>query len=256
MLTILTHVLNEELLLPFWLRHHRQMFDHGIVMDFGSTDRSVAIIKELCPTWEIIKPWSEQPGAMDYQFMRIEEKIQGWKTILTVPEFLVIADLKKHIESLPSDQEGFKTDGFVIVESPDERTKPLTEENILLQRTWGYQEPKLSIKLRQRLIHRRPNGKYKAGRHWTEDEFPVDKTVPLAWLGLGLPEIKKRKNQGIREHYPNGTPWLCHHRWSDEQIEHNWKQEQLLCYDIPARHPTYKERLDEIRQRDNQPSGS
>ena len=52
--TVLTHFYNEEYLLPWWLSHHKKIFDHGILIDYHSTDRSREIIKAICPTWEII----------------------------------------------------------------------------------------------------------------------------------------------------------------------------------------------------------
>ena len=41
---------NEEYLLPWWLMHHTKIFDHGILINRGSTDRSVEICKLLAPT--------------------------------------------------------------------------------------------------------------------------------------------------------------------------------------------------------------
>ena len=42
--TIITNIFNEEYLLPFWLDYHRRIFDHGIVIDYDSTDRSIEIV--------------------------------------------------------------------------------------------------------------------------------------------------------------------------------------------------------------------
>ena len=52
-LTVISHIFNEEYLLPFWLENHKNMFDHGIIIDYCSTDSSVEIIKKYCPTWEL-----------------------------------------------------------------------------------------------------------------------------------------------------------------------------------------------------------
>ena len=53
--TIISHFYNEEYLLPWWLNHHKDMFDHGIMIDYDSTDNSVEIIKSICPKWTIVK---------------------------------------------------------------------------------------------------------------------------------------------------------------------------------------------------------
>ncbi len=63
MKTVLCHFYNEEFLLPWWLKHHRKIFDHGIMLDYHSTDRSAAIIKELCPTWEVVTSRNDSFGA-------------------------------------------------------------------------------------------------------------------------------------------------------------------------------------------------
>ena len=55
MITVISHFFNEEYLLPFWLEHHSKIFDHGIMIDYCSTDRSVEIIRKFCPSWTIVK---------------------------------------------------------------------------------------------------------------------------------------------------------------------------------------------------------
>ena len=52
--TVVTHFFNEEYLLPWWLEHHKKYFDHGVMIDYNSTDSSVEIIKKICPTWTIV----------------------------------------------------------------------------------------------------------------------------------------------------------------------------------------------------------
>ena len=48
-LTIIGTFYNEEYLLPYWLKHHTRLFDHGILINWGSTDNSVEIIKRYAP---------------------------------------------------------------------------------------------------------------------------------------------------------------------------------------------------------------
>jgi hypothetical protein len=38
--TILTNIFNEEYLLPFWLNHHKNMFDKIISIDYHSTKKN------------------------------------------------------------------------------------------------------------------------------------------------------------------------------------------------------------------------
>ena len=52
---LITHFYNEEFLLPYWIRHHASMFDHAVLIDYGSTDNSRQIIQDLAPsTWSVI----------------------------------------------------------------------------------------------------------------------------------------------------------------------------------------------------------
>ena len=55
MRTVICHFFNEAYLLPWWLPHHIPMFDHGIMIDHGSTDESVEIVQRLAPHWRIVR---------------------------------------------------------------------------------------------------------------------------------------------------------------------------------------------------------
>lgn len=89
--TIISHIYNEEYLLPWWLEHHKKIFDHGVIIDYRSTDNSVDIIKKICPTWDIITTRNKnfQAAAVDIEVMYIERQIEGWKTCLNTTEFLI-----------------------------------------------------------------------------------------------------------------------------------------------------------------------
>jgi hypothetical protein len=89
--TIITHFYNEEYLLPWWLNHHKKYFDHGVLINYASTDKSVEIIKELCPTWEIVESKNKDFGAsdVDREVLDIEANIDGWKICLNTTEFLI-----------------------------------------------------------------------------------------------------------------------------------------------------------------------
>jgi hypothetical protein len=88
---VLTNVYNEEYLLPFWLEHHKRIFDHGIIIDYRSTDNSMDIVRRICPTWTIITTRNSHFDAklIDEEFMDIERSIEGYKIILNTTEFLI-----------------------------------------------------------------------------------------------------------------------------------------------------------------------
>jgi len=89
--TLLCHFYNEEYMLPWFLNHHKQIFDHGIMIDYHSTDRSREIIQELCPTWDIVTSRNPnfQADTIDTEVNDIEAGIEGWKICLNVTEQLI-----------------------------------------------------------------------------------------------------------------------------------------------------------------------
>ena len=97
--TLLTNVFNEEYLLPFWLHHHKNMFDEIIIIDYNSTDKSMDICKSICPDCIIIKTRNEYFDAekIDEEFMSIENQIEGIKIVLNTTEFLICEKSIKNI---------------------------------------------------------------------------------------------------------------------------------------------------------------
>jgi hypothetical protein len=91
MKTIITHFYNEEYLLPLWLEHHKKYFDFGVLIDYGSTDRSVEICKEICPHWQVLPSKNQYFDAKecDVEVEFYERQLSGWRIALTVTEFLV-----------------------------------------------------------------------------------------------------------------------------------------------------------------------
>lgn len=91
MSTVITHIYNEEFLLPYWINHHKELFNHGIVVDFSSTDNSISIIREMAPDWRIIQsPFSEfDAQKLDLLIQNIEKDVIGPRMVLTLTEFFI-----------------------------------------------------------------------------------------------------------------------------------------------------------------------
>lgn len=89
--TLISHFYNEAYLLPWWLKHHKEYFDHGIMIDYHSTDNSRKIIERICPNWEIITTRNKKFEAVsvDAEVMDIESSVESWKITLNTTEFLV-----------------------------------------------------------------------------------------------------------------------------------------------------------------------
>lgn len=95
-LTIISHIYNEEYLLPFWLEYHSSIFENGIIIDYCSTDNSINIINKICPNWQIIKTKNINSDGLpnfdaklvDDEVNEIEKTIEGYKICLNTTEFL------------------------------------------------------------------------------------------------------------------------------------------------------------------------
>ena len=100
--TLISHFYNEEYLLPWWLMHHTKIFDHGILINRGSTDRSVEICKLFAPHWEVrdSRFLEFDPTNTDIEVMEIEREVSGWKMVLNTTEFLCCNNVEEFFSSL------------------------------------------------------------------------------------------------------------------------------------------------------------
>ena len=183
--TIISHFYNEEYLLPWWLEHHKKYFNHGIMINYASTDSSVSIIRQLCPDWTIINSRNEFFDAklIDEEVMDIESKVLGWKTCLNTTEFLV-GDFS--LLNNTQDQE-ITMPCFIMVDAEPEvlpsYNKPLKEQKYHGIHYHG-RDP---LARRPRLIHNKTRVEYPLGRH-----FPDYNTDKLRVLWYGWSPFNKR----------------------------------------------------------------
>lgn len=170
MITVISHFYNEEFLLPFWLHHHLRIFDHGILIDYASTDASVDIIKQMAPNWEIRQSRNAEfsAGECDAEVVDIENTLSGWKIALNTTEFILYAKLKELCflyEELYPNLVGFRTHGVTMIDSIDEAYSDIIPNiPLFFQRTHGILD---TYGPRGRLLHHAKNGNYEMGRHKT-----------------------------------------------------------------------------------------
>jgi len=188
------HFYNEAYLLPWWLKHHYSIFDHGILIDYNSTDNSVEICKKLAPNWKIIPSRNTffEAKAVDLEVMDIEKEINGWKIALNVTEFFVCRDINFFVNYL--EQLGVSTcaiRGAVIVDPPNTySTPPSSGLSLVAQRQHGYFEDRyaeghISNLSRSRIFHRMKDGAYHPGRHQTNHPTLVHpKGATLNWFAF------------------------------------------------------------------------
>jgi hypothetical protein len=209
MKTVLCHFFNEEHLLPWWLKHHKAIFDHGIMIDYASTDRSRDIIKEICPTWEIRPSRNEYftPKAIDAEVMDIEATLTDWRICLNVTEFLY--GNTDHLISKPGNKFQYMLANYVFVDMEDLAKGPVHlfhDKPLHEQRCWGYfapdypnREPNFSLAHPNRLnraMHNFTIPYFDDGRHYPDTDHMFD---DLAIFYYGHADISeagiKRKEQ-------------------------------------------------------------
>jgi len=180
--TVLTNIYNEEYLLPFWLNHHKNMFDHGIIIDYRSTDRSVEICKEICPSWTVITTRNTHFKAVDIdtEFMDIEKTLQGVKIVLNTTEFLFCDKPLSEI----FDKFSIPISLSIIVDSPYSLNNhnPQTLDELyegLLDKNVKYLNDRHT-----RTIHTYIHGNYTTGRHSVMNPTHITKYLHCVWLGF------------------------------------------------------------------------
>jgi hypothetical protein len=176
--TIISHFYNEEYLLPWWLEHYKKYFDHGIMINYASTDNSVSIIKQTCPEWTIINSRNQFFDAklIDEEVMDIESTVAGWKTCLNTTEFLV-GDYS--IMNEVADQE-IIAPCFIMVDSqPD--NQPTYSKSLIEQKHHGiHYHGRDPLARRPRLIHNKNRVTYPLGRHYPD--YNTEK-LKVLWYG-------------------------------------------------------------------------
>lgn len=215
MKSIICHFYNEEYLLPWWLEHHKKYFDYGLMINYKSTDRSVEIINEICPEWQVVDSVNPEFSAaeVDDEVMYYEEQIPGWKIALNVTEFLV-----GNYSLLTEDEtsKNIYVPSFYFVDKNDttsvDSSKPLYE-----QVTNGIDFVDNPMLRKLRCLHNH-QVKYVPGRHFSNfddatDDFvvfnygfsPMNEDLISRKLQIQnrIPESDKRKNWGSEHHDNN-----------------------------------------------------
>jgi hypothetical protein len=179
MRSVICHFYNEEYLLPWWLDHHKSIFDVGILINYASTDRSVEICREIVPHWRIVDSFNQQfdSALIDLEVMLYERELEGWKIALNVTEFLCAKDLAPVEDAVTEmDLSGMMFHGAIMVDCAP-ADEPDASKGLVAQKSTGVFEADLDKEFldrmnvrtpkRGRLYHRAAIGSYTPGRHST-----------------------------------------------------------------------------------------
>ena len=173
--TVICHFRNEEFLLRWWIPHHKQIFGHGVLIDYGSTDGSAALCRDLAPDWDYVQSrnTSFDAAACDAEVMDIERGIPGWKMALNATEFLWPMDVRPLLRTAEARGDVLIEGRGVIMADPLAIVgmTPAVQDSLVSQRYWGFLEDEgppswqADQLWRSRVLHRGPDGHYDVGRH-------------------------------------------------------------------------------------------
>jgi hypothetical protein len=244
MKVVISHIKNEEYLLPWWLNHHKNKFDHGVIIDYHSTDKSRDIIKEICPGWEIVTSTQTQFGAaeVDIQVANIEKEILNqhkgaWVIALNVTEFL-IGDTSV-LDSFENNTALFVPCNHMIDSQTMEGVSanpdiPLHEQRThgILYKTWRHGLDDIHYR-GCRVFHNFPID-YCVGRHYhPNDHFDKLSILHYAFSPY-TPQLIERKLQ-IQHNIPQSDKdigWGGHHLCDETELKRRLKHYQSLATDI------------------------
>lgn len=204
--TVIAHFYNEEYMLPYWLDHHKKIFDCGVMINNNSTDASVEIIKRIAPDWKIIDSKLDgfDPLMLDFLVQKVEEQCESWKICLNISEFLY-GDIDEIISS--AEKNGMKAIATtpIIMIDPTLNEELLESKAIVDQKPYGVHGNKLydflagdqkiirlislligrrtAFRGRSRLLHCNKIGGYTIGRHNWYHESVNAPNIFVLWYG-------------------------------------------------------------------------
>ena len=185
MLTLISHIRNEALLLPQWIAHHRPMVDAATIIDYASTDESLDIVRTLAPEWRIVRSQNIDFDAndADFEVMQVEWYTPGWKVVLNTTEYMVAPNLRPLLQVAESSNVfGITGEAFLMVDRQQLGLSGLKADRPLLpQLHYGWNER--PERRWNRLLHRWRTGAYAVGRHsWQRG--PTAESVDLLFAKL------------------------------------------------------------------------
>lgn len=249
--TLVSHIRNEEYLLPFWLKHHKRYFDHGVIVDYNSTDRSVEIIKDICPDWEVVPSRNLKLDAlvMDREIEDIERQHSGWKMCLSTTEFLIGNYRKLDTMHEPMD---LLIPALNMIEIPsEENNHPSPDIDLFLQKQYGihyedqivYSDQQIThegrldehikaqntgyLTRRLRLLHNRDSVTYPLGRHYHEPDRINTDFIIVYYRFCPFNDITLKRMTRLQENIEpqNKTQNLGYEHFMDEIETTRWVRE-------------------------------
>lgn len=215
---VISSFYNEQYLLPWWLKWHRKIFDHGVLINYFSTDRSREIIEEICPDWEIrhtkYKYWNFKDN--DEEFMEVEREFNEYKIVLTTSEFLV-----GNFEKLSDDLTLYACHIKKMVDD-EPKNKPTHKIPLIQQKQSGLQ----TRRNKYRFLHNYPDGDYIArGRHKTGHDITfTDKMCVWKYAYSPWTEEFIQRKLHMKDQLDPNEEYGKHHRLTRKQLQKEYER--------------------------------
>lgn len=251
MRTVITHFFNEEYLLPWWLEHHVKIFEHGLLIDHGSTDNSADICRQIAPHWRLVKSRLTQFDAWlnDFEVMTHELEIKGWKIALNTTEFMIANPGLDEIERFLKTEKraGVAASGMIMIDKQAGH-EPLPGMPLVQQKPWAVDTNRFSRRWMRRLFgypifpdrnrfyHELPNGMYHPGRHLSfhpDWKFRLPNLMVLHYAYAPWTESFIRRKIQIGSKIPDSDieqGWGTHHQRTSSQLKHDFDSIDRLPY--------------------------
>lgn len=225
--------------MQWWLPHHAELFEHGIIVDYASTDDTVELVHKYCPTWEVRQSRNPDFSAADCdsEIMDIERELgDTWKMVLTASEFLC-ADVRKLTETLELQGCGGAQIRPVAMVDTHERMELRGDQSPLVECHTGYIGGWITP-YKSRLLHKYPDGAYNIGRHSTNHKnvaWHPDNAL-LRWYGFApwTSSLRERKLQ-IQQRIPADDIALgygAQHLTDEAGLARMWQSEVAISGDL------------------------
>jgi len=232
--TVLMHFYNEEYLLPFWLEHHKKIFDHGILIDYHSTDKSLEIINDIVPHWTIVKSRNDMFGAQDVdnEVMDIEKHVSGFKICLNVTEFLLpnmpLADILK--------ENVYKIKQYISCDEQQTSDPQNLQEFIS-----GLKFGSIDKGYGHRFMHSLESEySYTPGRHGLYCNFTINETDDIyiahcRFYPWNRKAIDRKLQIGPKiPEYQKPLKWGHQHLWNEAEMEEKRLEYTQSCYNLTS----------------------
>jgi hypothetical protein len=215
---LISHIFNEESLLPYWLSYHSKIFDNIIIIDYNSTDNSVNVCRQICPDITIIPSRNSNFSAanVDKEVMDIESTLDGIKMVLNITEFLICkTNIATLFEQYNNNKVSLSVQAFTAYSKRDHVITDLMTDLLEPDMVFLYERG-------NRQIHNYPTGAYTVGRHTTRNrEVSTNEFYIMHFGNYPMNESTIQRKQQIAPRIPESDKRSglgYHHFWNREKF--------------------------------------